>query len=195
MPDTLLQQFDGDGDDVPLMMARNWAETTAQQLHRAKELRARFNTLDRAYERMDPAELTWEDVTKAFSAAWIAESMLIMSASQFEVWMSKLYLSRGRPEPERMPYLRELRNSVVHLDEAKIDDQWVATAGTRQGERYGIGALPSQQLEIWLSGSGDVLGVLSADNLERYIGDLLGELDRELDDYARDWFDFINSGR
>lgn len=195
MTDTSFQSFDGTGDDVPLMMARSWAETTAQQLHRAKQLRARFTTFDRAHERMDPIELTWEDVTNAFSAAWIAESMLIMSASQFEVWMSKLYASRDRQPPERLPYLRELRNSIVHLDEANIDETWTATAGTRQGERTGIGALPNRQLQLWLSGSADVLGVISADDLEQYVRGLLSELARELDDYAHDWFDFINSGR
>lgn len=191
-----LQSFNPSGDDVPLFLARSWAERTANALREAQELRERFRTLDRQYERMDSDFLTWEDVQKAFSAVWTAECLLIVTASQFELWLTKLHLARNRSAPERLPYLRELRNSVVHLDEAIIDEEeWVATAGSRAGERSGIGALPGAQLSLWLNGSGDVLNVISADALEAYVDSLLDELARELDDYASDWYEMIQSGR
>ncbi len=182
------QTFENDGDDLPLFMARSWAEASVRHYREARELRRRFVTLDKAHERMDPVEITWHDVMGAFSAAWTAESMLIISASQFEVWLAKLYESRGLTPPERMPYLRELRNAIVHLDASVIDtESWTARPSERQ-TRTGVGALPDGELLIWLNGTEDVLGVISADALEAYVRSLLDELRDELDDYASDWF-------
>lgn len=189
-----LQSFDSADDDVPLFLARSWAERTVNALRDARALRRRFRSLDEAHERMDVDHLTWNDVQTAFGEAWTAECLLVITASQFEVWLTKLYLARGRPAPERMPYLRELRNAVVHLDESEIDeDEWTATPGPSQGR--GLGALPHAELTIWLNGTGNILNVISADTLEAHVDTLLDELGEELDDFARDWYEMLRSGR
>lgn len=185
-----LQSFNGaDDEDLPLFLARSWAETTARDFREARRKRQRFVSVDRAHERMDPVEISWHDVIRAFSEAWTAECKLIISAEQFELWLAKLYVARGREEPARLPYLKELRNAVVHLSESDIDeDEWVARPSGYRQLTYGVGALPQGELAIWLNGTADVLGVISADALEQYVAALLGELDRELDDYASDWW-------
>jgi hypothetical protein len=191
-----LQTFDGEGDDLPLMLARGWAEASMRLLQEASAMRKEYRALDRAYERMDIEGLSESDLLDKIRRIWIAESMLVHAASSLEIWMAKLYRTRRRKPRPQVAYLRQLRNALEHLEEADFDDEgWIATARTAQGARRGIGALPEAKLEVGLGPDGLLFGVIAPAELHSLVDDLVRELDRELDEYAQDWFDFISEDR
>lgn len=145
---------------------------------------------------MDGDHLTLTDVHTAFSEAWTADTVLVVSADQFQMWLAKLYESRGRDAPPKLPLLRPLRNSVIHLEHASIDEEsWVATPANSHSERTGIGRLPGGELAIAIGSSSKVLGVIEEGEIETYIDHLLAELAAELDDYAQDWLSEVARGR
>ncbi|WP_425839878.1 hypothetical protein [Microbacterium sp. PA5] len=191
-----LQSFDADGDDIPLMLARSWADSTFELLRLSKERRRRHASLDSMYERMDGDGITWDGVQESLRQVWSTDCLLILSAANLEAWVRKLYIARRRRVPEPLENLKRLRNAIEHLDEAELDEEsWTATARTAAARTRGIGALPNQSLAIGLTGDGKLFGVITHDELERLVAGLLDELAQELDDYARDWFEFVNSGR
>lgn len=63
MPDPLLT-FNGDGDDIPLMLALSRADSTGELLVRSQERRLQFRSLDRMYERMDGDGICEGDLDK-----------------------------------------------------------------------------------------------------------------------------------
>lgn len=187
-----LQGFSGLGDDLPLALTRSWAEATARLVRDARERRREFQVLDSAHERMDVDGLSWDDVETAQRSVWSTECLLILSASNLETWMKKLYESRGRAAPPRIELLKQLRNSIEHLHEAEIDEEtWTATPTNGHAVRTGVGALPDGQFDVWAG----PLSYVSVDDIESLATALLDELARELDDYARDWLEMVNSGR
>jgi hypothetical protein len=191
-----LQSFDADGDDIPLMLARSWADATHELLGRSKELRRRHRNLDSMYERMDGDGITWEAVQESFRRVWSTDCLLILSAANLEAWVRKLYIARRRRVPASLENLKRLRNAIEHLDEAELDEEsWTATARTVAARTRGIGALPNQSLAIGLTGDAKLFGVITHDELEGLVRGLLDELAQELDEYAQDWFEFVNSGR
>lgn len=195
MPDPL-QSFNSDGDDIPLMLARSWADATLELLAKSREKRRRYVVLDKSYERMDVEGLAWEDVQKALRDVWSTDCLLILSSSNLEVWVRKLYQARRRKAPKQLANLKRLRNAIEHLDEANLDEMtWTATARTTAALKSGIGALPNQELAIGLTGDGLLFGVISHEELETLVSGLLDELWQELDEYARDWFEFLDEGR
>jgi hypothetical protein len=108
----------------------------------------------------------------------------------------KLYIARRRRVPESLENLKRLRNAIEHLDEAELDQEsWTATARTAAARTRGIGALPNQSLAIGVTGDGKLFGVMTHDELEGLVLRLLDELAQELDDHARDWFEFARSDR
>jgi hypothetical protein len=185
-----LQTLDGLGDeDLPLMMAKTWAAQTSELLALAKERRKTFRAIDRIYERNDGDGITEEAVGDALRSVWGTETLLVFSASQLETWTAKLYRARDRRASARHPHLTALRNALAHLDEADIDDDsWIATPRTPTAARRGIGALPNAELSIGLSGDGKLFGILTHEELERLVDNLLDELAQEIDDYASAWY-------
>lgn len=188
----LLQSFSGVGDDLPLALTRSWAEATARLIVQAREQRRRFANLENAYERSDVDGLTWDYVEEVQRTVWSTECLLILSASNLETWMRKLYEIRRRGAPPRIALLKQLRNSIEHLHEANIDETtWTATPANAYSERRGIGALPDGKFDVW---SGPLVYV-PEDEIESLAKGLLDELATELDDYVRDWIELVNSGR
>lgn len=195
MPDTL-QTFDSDGDDIPLMLARSWADATFEMLELSRKRRSDYRWISRTYDRMDGDAVDLAMLHRAIREVWSTDCLLILSASNLEAWIRKLYRARRRKLPERLKHLKQLRNAIEHLDDANIDEEtWTATARLQQSKKSGIGALPNQELAIGISGDGLLFGILSHDDLEGLVRGLLSELSQELDDYAQDWYEFVNSGR
>jgi hypothetical protein len=195
MPDTL-QTFDSDGDDIPLMLARSWADATFEMLELSRKRRSDYRSISRTYDRMDGDAVDLAMLHRAIREVWSTDCLLILSASNLEAWIRKLYRARRRKLPEPLKHLKQLRNAIEHLDDANIDEEtWTATARLQQSKKSGIGALPNQELAIGISGDGLLFGILSHDDLEGLVRGLLSELSQELDDYAQDWWEFVNSGR
>lgn len=191
-----LNTFDADGDDVALMLARSWADSTFEMLELSRKRRSNYHWISKAYDRMDGDAVDLAMLQRSIREVWSTDCLLIISAANLEAWTRKLYRSRRRREPEPIENLKRLRNAIEHLDEADIDEEtWTATARTSKAVKSGIGALPNQKLGVGVSGDGLLFGVMSHDDLEKLVNGLLDELSQELDDYARDWFEFVNSGR
>ncbi|MEW1706976.1 hypothetical protein AB0230_07015 [Microbacterium sp. NPDC089190] len=192
----MLNTFDADGDDVPLMLARSWADSTFEMLELSRKRRRDYRWVSRSYDRMDGDAVDLARLQRAIREVWSTDCLLIISAANLEAWTRKLYRARRRREPKPLENLKRLRNAIEHLDEADIDEEtWIATARNPRALKSGIGALPNQKLGIGVSGDGLLFGVMSYEDLENLVNGLLGELSQELDDYARDWFEFVNSGR
>jgi len=191
-----LQSFDLNGDDIPLMLARSWADATYELLVQSRDRRRRHRNLDSMYERMDGDGVTWGAVEEALRRVWSTDCLLILSASNLESWVRKLYRARRRRVPESLPNLKQLRNAIEHLDEAELDEEsWTASARTKSSEKHGIGSLPNQSLALGITGDGKLFGVITHNELETLVHSLLRELADELDDYAQSWFEFVDSGR
>ncbi len=166
MPETL-NTFDPDGDDIPLMLARSWADSTFQMLKLSREKRATYRAVSRAYDRMDGDYIDLESVQRAVREVWSTDCLLIISAANLEAWTRKLYRARRRRVPAPLENLKRLRNAIEHLDEAELDEEtWTATARTAAARTRGIGALPNQELAIGVSGNGLLFGVMSYADLE-----------------------------
>jgi hypothetical protein len=191
-----LQSFEGEPEDLPLMLARGWAEASTRLLGESAELRRTYRALSRAYDRMDGDGISEVDLIAKIREIWITESMLVHAASNLEVWIAKLYRVRRRRVPRPIRHLKQLRNALEHLEEASFDDEsGVATARTQQATRSGIGALPGAQLQVGLGGDGLLFGVISPDELHTLVGGLVADLDGELDEHVEDWIDFMNEDR
>jgi len=182
-----LRSFVGDADDIPLWMARSWADSTRRMLQMSKDRRQTYFGLSHMYERMDGDGITANSVEAAMRDVWSTDCLLILSAANLETWIAKLYRARDRKVPKTHPNLAHLRNAIEHLDEAQLDNESsTALPRTQQSRTRGIGALPGQELLIGLTGDGKLFGILTHDELEALAMSLLDELDAELQSYAED---------
>ncbi|MDD7930789.1 hypothetical protein [Microbacterium thalli] len=191
-PNRPLQSFSADGEDVILSLAVSWAGAVREQLHNVRHRVAIYNNFDELYERND-GDVTMDQLAASWQAAWTAEALLVISADNLERWIKRLYTDRGREPRAPHPQLRALRNAVEHMDESEFDDDWIARPGRRQ-ER-GLGALPEASLPISTGDRTMVFGLIPHDELASIVTGLIGELDREIADYAQDMIAFYREDR
>lgn len=180
-----LNTFDAAGDDIPLHSARAWAESTLRLVEAAQLSRER---LSRTRETMPSEwdEITYPPLQRAFREVWTTECMLVLSASQLEKWIARLYRDRNRRAPQPLVSLKHLRNAIEHADEAEFDEQrFVALPRNPQSWSRGIGRLPGGEFSFAADGVA-LFGVIDPAELEGIARALITELVDEAHDWVQD---------
>lgn len=189
------------GEDVPLYLARAWAEQTRQSLKDCRDRRRTYIALDRAYERGEiwesGYEVTEDQVNRAVRAVWTSEVLLVISAWTLDVWMTKLYRARRRKKRTENAQLNQLRNALMHLDSGEIDEEaaFVAANPKNSRSKHGLGALPdgglSVGVDLGFSVDSKLFGILTLDEIEALAAELIDELNQEFDDLMQSMVAFM----
>lgn len=131
-------------------------------------------------------EVTYPPLQHAFRETWTTECVLVLSASQLERWIARLYRDRNRRPPEPLTALKYLRNAIEHADEAEFDeDRFVALPRTPRSVGQGIGRLPGGEFSFAADGVA-LFGVIDPAELERIAQALIAELTNEADEWVKD---------
>jgi len=179
-----------EGDDIPLFLARTWAEQTRRMLREVDRLRAEYRQLGRDYDRgymgSDGYEVSEDMLNRAGRAIWAAECLLVVSAWSLDVWMSKVYKARKRKTRQQHVALGQLRNAIMHLDEGEFDEEGSFVLAREGRSKHGLAALPGGRLSVGLSWDGKLFGLLTPDELAALASTLLDELNSEFEEFRGD---------
>ncbi|MFJ8963312.1 hypothetical protein ACIRG5_28395 [Lentzea sp. NPDC102401] len=168
------------------MFAQRWADGTLRQARRLRHALKAASDMDRAYERMDAPGITELDIAAKIDEVWTEQHLLMVSAQQCEKWATKMAAARGETRPEEARLMRLLRNSLEHLDEAKLND-FEALPGP-SGNRS-LRDLPNSRLPLGVTLGADnvmVCDLVELDEIERNCRQLADEIGDEIEGPAID---------
>lgn len=167
------------------MFSRAWAERLKVQLPVMRLAAERLREVDRQIEFGEVFGPSERDYEQAFRALWSECVLTVWIADGLHRWLVRLARELGEEVPGEIEHLRQLRNALVHLDEAALEEEG-AYAG-ESGNRS-LRELPGSRLLVrsWEPGS-PLFDLLDVEKIEGLSVDLLGRLERELDELAEDY--------
>lgn len=174
--------------DHSLLFARAWAERLLLQLPVIRAASRRLSKISRQIEYMEEWSPSEADFEGAFRALWTECVLTVWIADGLHRWLTLLARELGEEKPEEVEFLRDLRNALMHLDEATFDEEGPHTDPKGRVNRS-LRDLPGSRVLVqsWSPGS-PLFDLIDVDKLEQLGRSLLDRLDRELDSMAEDYF-------
>lgn len=167
------------------MFARAWAERLRAQLPVMRAASERLRLINRQIEYMEEWSPSERDYEQAFRALWTECVLTVWIADGLHRWLVRLARELGEAEPEEIEHLRLLRNALIHLDEAALDEDGphAGSSGNRS-----LRDLPGSRVLVqsWRSGS-PLFDLIDVEKIESLASALLDRLERELDEMAEDY--------
>lgn len=186
MPREPLTDLPPDEQDVPLTLAIAWSEAVVRQIAVAQSAQTEYNNAISAADRADDWSPTDDAIHERFRNMWTSHSTLVWMSFQLEKWNTRLHAERNRDVPPSVPLLRELRNTLEHLDEAILCD-FCARPGADPKANRSLRELPDSELPIGSHGKGSKLfGLVALDEIEQTASHLLNAIAAEIDEYCAD---------
>jgi hypothetical protein len=172
--------------DFSLLFARTWAERLQAQLPVVRAASQKLHRIDRQIERMEDWSPNESEYEEAFRALWSECVLSVWIADGLHRWLTLLSKELGEEAPPEVPELRNLRNALMHLDEASFDEEG-PHAGDGRGNRS-LRELPGGRIFVqsWSTGS-PLFTLIDVDALERMSRGLLDRLEWELNRMAEDY--------
>jgi hypothetical protein len=172
--------------DFSLLFARTWAERLQAQLPVVRAASAKLHRINRQIERMEDWSPSESDYEEAFRALWAECVLTVWIADGLHRWLTLLSKELGEESPPEIPELRNLRNALIHLDEASFDRNG-PHAGDGRGNRS-LRELPGERIFVqsWSPGS-PLFELIDVEALERMSSGLLNRLGWELNRMAEDY--------
>lgn len=174
--------------DHSLFFARAWAERLTTQIEAAKTASHRLQEIDRQIEYMEDWSSSESDYESAFRALWVECVLTVWIADGLHRWLGRLAKEIGEDPPTPIPLLRDLRNALMHLDEASLDEEGPYADPQGTGIKgKSLRELPKARLLIrtWSPGS-RLFDLIDVDQLDTMARKLLDQLEAELDAMAED---------
>lgn len=170
------------------MFARAWAERLMAQVPVIQAASAQLRQIDRQIEYMEDWSPSEADYERAFRSLWTECVLTVWIADGVHRWLLRLARELGEVPPEEIEYLRLLRNALMHLDEAALDEEG-PHAGSDGRTNRSLRDLPESRVLVqsWQPGSA-LFDLIDVEKIERLARTLLDRLDRELDQMAEDHF-------
>jgi hypothetical protein len=168
------------------MFVQIWAEEVTRQVKHVRRLRDKAAQDLRAVEYGEEWSPTDHDLHRNFCALWPAQHQLVWAAYQLERWRQRLAVERNEPPPSLDPVLANLRNALEHLDEANLDDELYAEAGSPAKRNRSLRALPDSRLLIGTHPR-LLFGLVDPEDVERRALLIVSAIESAKDEEAEYW--------
>jgi hypothetical protein len=175
------------GGRFQLALRAHLGRATAGPVAVVRAASEKLHRIDRQIERMEDWSPSESDYEAAFRALWAECVLTVWIADGLHRWLTLLSNELGEEAPPEVPELRNLRNVLIHLDEASFDQEG-PHAGDGRGNRS-LRELPGERIFVqsWSPGS-PLFELIDVDALERMASGLLDrlawEVDRMVEDYV-----------
>ncbi|MCW2674080.1 MAG: hypothetical protein JWP14_2669 [Frankiales bacterium] len=171
-------------EDSELEMLRSfterWASGALRGAERVREARQRAKTASRNYERLEDWSPTEEEVKETFDAVWVEEHLFVVAVAQFYNWVTRL-VDEGSTvrSPSDIPSLTELRNTLEHLNEASLEENYARPDPYAQKKNWSLSKLPAGELFLgthWGGATLTAFGMLDVDTVERECRQVMSDI-------------------
>lgn len=148
----------------PVSMAALWCRATRTEAHSYYQAALRCDWANWAIEKAEDWSPTGDQFSRYVERLWVTGCQLIMAADQAHVWARRAF-----DDVEEIPHLRNTRNSIVHLDNADMDEEY-ATASTGDGRAWSLEKLPEGHLIMGMASDplNTVFGAVSLDAIVQF---------------------------
>jgi len=165
-----------EAEDVCVTFVRAWSESVLRQVARVKDVSREAAKLNRQLDHeWDPS--TDEALSAIWRQNWTEAHALVWSIHQLDRWGRRLAEERGEEPPREHLVLRDVRNTLEHLDEARLDKGHVAEPGEDQSRNRSMRRLPGGRL--YIATGGKLFGSLELAELETIAREQLERMKQE----------------
>lgn len=171
-------------NDHLLVFAQTWAEQLERQLRALREARGSVDSFPTG-EGPDFNFGYDGQYTPGFRHLWAQSVITIWIADTLDRWITELHKVLGAGGWETPEYLRGLRNTLLHLDESRLDEHG-ASANKDLRRRQSIESLPGSRLDFDSIEADKLFDLIDLDQLQSMSKDLLERLEWILHTYAED---------
>lgn len=169
--------------------AARWARGTLLQAQRFREARELAHLRDWQFERLEDWSPTWPQVLECLHDAWVQAHLLVVAAHQLDAWARRLVENGGPEVPLAPTLLRQLRNSVEHLDQAVLGDEAAMPDLTIERASWSLARLPGGRLALdggLFAAQARAFGLVDIEEIENTSSATLRAIDDEIETLAVD---------